>query len=56
MGMIGQDAQAAVEVGIASNADPASGALVDLYEKTKNAGAQDVVVAREQAPARPATA
>jgi hypothetical protein len=38
---------------IASNADPASGALVDLYEKAKNAGAQDVVVAREQAPARP---
>lgn len=37
---------------IASNADPASGALVDLYEKAKNAGAQDVVVAREQAPAR----
>jgi hypothetical protein len=26
--------------------------LVDLYEKAKNAGAQDVVVAREQAPAR----
>jgi polysaccharide biosynthesis transport protein len=37
---------------IASNADPASGALVDLYEKAKNAGARDVVVAREQAPAR----
>jgi succinoglycan biosynthesis transport protein ExoP len=35
---------------IASNADPASGALVDLYEKAKTAGASDVVVAREQAP------
>jgi succinoglycan biosynthesis transport protein ExoP len=36
---------------IASNADPASGSLVDLYEKAKAAGAPDVVVAREQAPA-----
>jgi polysaccharide biosynthesis transport protein len=36
---------------IASNADPASGSLVDLYEKAKKAGAADVVVAREQAPA-----
>ncbi len=36
---------------IASNADPASGSLVDLYEKAKKAGAPDVVVAREQAPA-----
>jgi uncharacterized protein involved in exopolysaccharide biosynthesis len=36
---------------IASNADPASGSLVDLYEKAKSAGAPDVVVAREQAPA-----
>jgi uncharacterized protein involved in exopolysaccharide biosynthesis len=35
---------------IASNADPASGSLVDLYEKAKNAGAKDVVVAREQTP------
>jgi polysaccharide biosynthesis transport protein len=35
---------------IASNADPASGSLVDLYEKAKTAGAPDVVVAREQAP------
>jgi hypothetical protein len=34
---------------IASNADPASGSLVDLYEKAKTAGAPDVVVAREQA-------
>ncbi len=36
---------------IASNADPTSGSLVDLYEKAKKAGAPDVVVAREQAPA-----
>ena len=36
---------------IASNADPASGSLIDLYEKAKTAGAPDVVVAREQAPA-----
>lgn len=36
---------------IASNADPASGSLVDLYEKARRAGAPDVVVAREQAPA-----
>jgi hypothetical protein len=36
---------------IASNADPASGSLVDLYERAKKAGAPDVVVAREQAPA-----
>jgi uncharacterized protein involved in exopolysaccharide biosynthesis len=36
---------------IASNADPASGSLVDLYEKAKKAGAPDVVVAREQVPA-----
>jgi hypothetical protein len=36
---------------IASNADPASGSLVDLYEKARKAGAADVVVAREQAPA-----
>jgi uncharacterized protein involved in exopolysaccharide biosynthesis len=36
---------------IASNADPASGSLVDLYEKAKIAGAPDVVVAREQVPA-----
>jgi succinoglycan biosynthesis transport protein ExoP len=34
---------------IASNADPASGPLVDLYEQAKGAGAPDVVVAREQA-------
>jgi polysaccharide biosynthesis transport protein len=36
---------------IASNADPTSGCLVDLYEGAKKAGAPDVVVAREQAPA-----
>jgi hypothetical protein len=41
---------------IASNADPASGSLVDLYEKAKSAGAPDVVVAREQAPASTETA
>jgi uncharacterized protein involved in exopolysaccharide biosynthesis len=40
---------------IASNADPASGSLVDLYERAKRAGAPDVVVAREQAPAAAAT-
>jgi polysaccharide biosynthesis transport protein len=36
---------------IASDDDPASDPLVELYERARNAGAPDVVVAREKAPA-----